>query len=61
MSGPIKTVTTPSPYGTTTTNELRMSVGNISSKPAPEAKTSGIVVRGGKAQTKGRMARGPMG
>ena len=25
------------------------------------AKTSGIVVRGGKAQTKGKMARGPMG
>ena len=25
-----------------------------------EAKTSGIQVRGGKAQTKGRMARGPM-
>ena len=24
------------------------------------AKTSGIVVRGGKAQTKGKMARGPM-
>jgi hypothetical protein len=23
-------------------------------------KTSGIVVRGGKAQTKGKMARGPM-
>jgi len=25
------------------------------------AKTSGIEVRGGKAQTKGKMARGPMG
>ena len=25
-----------------------------------EAKTSGIQVRGGKAQTKGKMARGPM-
>jgi hypothetical protein len=24
------------------------------------AKTSGIVVRGGKAQTKGKLARGPM-
>jgi len=24
------------------------------------AKTSGIMVRGGKAQTKGKMARGPM-
>ena len=26
-----------------------------------EAKTTGIQVRGGKAQTKGKMARGPMG
>lgn len=39
---------------------VRMVVGNIASRPAPEAKTSGIVVRGGKAQTKGKMARGPM-
>jgi hypothetical protein len=38
----------------------RMVVGNISSKPAPAAKTSGVKVRGGKAQTKGFMARGPM-
>ena len=38
----------------------RMVVGNISNKPAPAAKTSGIKVRGGKAQTKGFMARGPM-
>lgn len=38
----------------------RMVVGNIASAPMPPAKTSGIQVRGGKAQTKGRMARGPM-
>lgn len=38
----------------------RVVVGNIASSPAPEAKTSGIKVRGGKAQTKGFMARGPM-
>lgn len=43
-----------------TINSLRMSVGNISSKGYPEPKTSGIKVRGGKAQTKGKMARGPM-
>jgi hypothetical protein len=43
-----------------TINNLRMSVGNISSKDYPEPKTSGIKVRGGKAQTKGKMARGPM-
>ena len=38
----------------------RMSVGNISNSMKNEIKTSGIMVRGGKAQTKGRMARGPM-
>lgn len=31
------------------------------SKMPEGVKTSGIVVRGGKAQTKGKMARGPMG
>jgi len=38
----------------------RMSVGNVSNSMKNDVKTSGIVVRGGKAQTKGRMARGPM-
>ena len=38
----------------------RMSVGNVSTSMNNEIKTSGIIVRGGKAQTKGRMARGPM-
>jgi hypothetical protein len=38
-----------------------MSVGNISNVAGGKpTKTSGIMVRGGKAQTKGRMARGPM-
>ena len=37
-----------------------MSVGNVSNSMKNEIKTSGIIVRGGKAQTKGRMARGPM-
>jgi len=38
-----------------------MSIGNISKSAGDEpTKTSGIMVRGGKAQTKGRMARGPM-
>jgi hypothetical protein len=45
-------------------NNMRMSVGNISnSTPDPvntSGNTSGIQVRGGKAQTKGKMARGPM-
>jgi len=43
-----------------TINELRMSVGNLTSKPYPEPKTSGIKVRGTGAATKGTMARGPM-
>ena len=38
----------------------RMSVGNVSTSMNNEIKTSGIQVRGGKAQTKGRVARGPM-
>ena len=37
-----------------------MSVGNVSTSMNNEIKTSGIQVRGGKAQTKGRIARGPM-
>jgi len=40
---------------------VNMSVGNISKFAGNQpTKTSGIMVRGGKAQTKGRMARGPM-
>jgi len=40
---------------------VNMSVGNISKFAGDQpVKTSGIMVRGGKAQTKGRMARGPM-
>ena len=37
-----------------------MSTGNVSTSMNNEVKTSGILVRGGKAQTKGKMARGPM-
>lgn len=40
--------------------ELNASVGAVHTKDYPPAKTSGIRVRGGKAQTKGFMARGPM-
>ena len=39
---------------------VNMSVGNITRRPAPDAKTSGIKVRGTGAATKGLMARGPM-
>lgn len=41
-------------------NNRSMSVGNISTSMKNEVKTSGIQVRGGKAQTKGKIARGPM-
>ena len=41
-------------------NESNISVGNVSKGNYKPTKTSGIVVRGGKAQTKGKMARGPM-
>jgi hypothetical protein len=40
--------------------EANVSVANVRSGDYPPMKTSGIVVRGGKAQTKGKMARGPM-
>jgi hypothetical protein len=41
-------------------DELKVSVGGISKSQKDGVKTSGIQVRGGKAQTKGKMARGPM-
>jgi hypothetical protein len=43
-----------------TMRKANVSVGNTRSQDYPPMKTSGIVVRGGKAQTKGKMARGPM-
>lgn len=42
-------------------HDLNPSIGNIAGKPYPAEKTSGVVVRGTRNQTKGRMARGPMG
>ena len=45
----------------TAANRVNMSVGNITRDGYnPEAKTSGIKVRGTGAATKGLMARGPM-
>lgn len=41
-------------------NEMNISVGTVSKGNYAPTKTSGIQVRGGKAQTKGKMARGPM-
>lgn len=40
--------------------KANVSVANTRSGEYPGVKTDGIVVRGGKAQTKGKMARGPM-
>jgi hypothetical protein len=40
---------------------VNMSVGNVYRRPQPEAKTSGIKMRGTGAATKGVMSRGPMG
>ena len=44
-----------------TAGEINMSVGNITRRAQPEAKTSGIRIRGTRTATKGNMARGPMG
>ena len=41
-------------------NESNISVGNVSKGNYKPTKTSGIEMRGGKAQTKGKMSRGPM-
>jgi hypothetical protein len=54
-----KRIATPS-VGISERTPPRLVVGAESTAPCPPAKTSGIKVRGGKAQTKGFMARGPM-
>jgi len=41
-------------------NTVNMSVGNISRRAQPAAKTTGIKMRGAGAATKGFMSRGPM-
>lgn len=42
-----------------TVDKMAVSMGNITKKVATSER-AGIQVRGGKAQTKGKMARGPM-
>ena len=42
-------------------DDVNPSVGAYHAREHAPAKTSGVKVRGGKAQTKGFMARGPMG
>lgn len=46
--------------GTEYTNNMNISVGNVTAKKYPATKTSGIKTRGNGAATKGTMARGPM-
>ena len=41
-------------------NTVNMSVGNITRRPQPAAKTSGIKIRGTGAATKGFISRGPL-
>jgi hypothetical protein len=41
-------------------DELNISAGTTSKGNYKPTKTSGIEMRGGKAQTKGKMSRGPM-
>lgn len=43
-----------------TANDINMTVNWVSRHQQPEAKTSGIKIRGTGAATKGTMARGPM-
>lgn len=56
VSTPVVGVTAPKTY----LRETPLSVANVRSDDYKPMKTSGIQVRGGKAQTKGKMARGPM-
>ena len=51
----------PTKTGAQVMNEMNMSVAGISKGNYPEAKTSGIKMRGTGAATKGVMSRGPMG
>jgi hypothetical protein len=63
MSGKSVTVELPADSvetGSSFLKDSNMSVGNVSRGNYAPTKTSGIEVRGGKAQTKGKMARGPM-
>ena len=41
-------------------DEMNISIANVSKGNYKPTKTSGIEMRGGKAQTKGKMSRGPM-
>jgi hypothetical protein len=55
-----KTIATPKLAEGNIVADVRMSVNQARNKPQPEAKTSGIKMRGGGAATKGTTCRGPM-
>lgn len=61
MSGNSVSNKVPTKTGAQVMNEMNMSVGGISKGNYPEAKTTGIKMRGTGAATKGVMSRGPMG
>jgi hypothetical protein len=46
--------------GTSWSNSMKISVGNVTKGPDPVTKTTGIETRGNGAATKGCTARGPM-
>lgn len=46
--------------GTSWSNEMKISVGNVTKGPDPKTKTDGITMRGYGAATKGIKSRGPM-
>lgn len=50
----------PTETGAARMNQMNMSVAGVSKGNYPEAKTTGIKIRGTGAATKGLMARGPM-
>ena len=62
MSGKVVKASTNPGFGPdhSDASTVNMSVGNISRRPAPAAKTTGIKMRGAGAATKGFMSRGPM-
>lgn len=62
MSGTAVNVNNVSPVhtGAERINEMNMSVGGVSKGNYAPTKTSGTMMRGGGAATKGKMSRGPM-
>jgi hypothetical protein len=58
--GKIKSVPSAQVPAGSNLNEFRVSLKDLSNKPYPAVKSSGVKIRGTGAATKGTMARGPM-